>query len=252
MKDRDLSSSILKVLIEDAEHNYNYKQIASVLGVKDPFMRKRIVSLLSQLHKDGQIDLVSRGNYQIKDASRELEGTLQFIAKGGAYFIHPEITKDILEGLNEIHSKGFIHTDIKLENILLTKRLKKIKYNNDIKIKISDFGTAHHIKNKCEFGVGTLEYQAPEALLGLPYGKVLDVWSVGCIMFELLTGYCLFDYTRYWIEGDDYSSASSYSSSEYDEEEDDEKYPVELTLLAMMRRVLGGFDSKLFKKGMYF
>jgi serine/threonine protein kinase len=71
-------------------------------------------------------------------------------------------------------------------------------------------------------------------------------------MFELLTGYCLFDYTRYWIEGDDYSSASSYSSSEYNEEEDDEKYPVELTLLAMMRRVLGGFESKLFKKGKYY
>jgi len=95
MKDRDLSSSILKVLIEDAEHNYNYKQIASVLGIKDPFLRKRIISVLSQLHKDDQIDLVSRGKYQIKDASRELEGTLQFIAKGGAYFIHPEITKDI-------------------------------------------------------------------------------------------------------------------------------------------------------------
>ena len=163
-----------------------------------------------------------------------------------------QITKNILEGLNEIHNKGFIHTDIKLENILLIKRLKKIKYNSDIKIKISDFGTAHHTKNKCEFGVGTLEYQAPESLLGLPYGKVLDVWSVGCIVFELITGYCLFDYTRYWIEGCDYSSASSYSSSDYDEEDDDEKYPVELTLLGMMRRILGGFPSKLFKKGKYY
>ena len=95
MKDRALSKSIIQVLTHDAENAYNYKQIAAVLGVKDPFIRKRIVTLLDQLKKDGQLDEIYRGKYQIKDGSRELTGYIQFISKGGAFFIHPNIQKDI-------------------------------------------------------------------------------------------------------------------------------------------------------------
>ena len=95
MKDRDLSNAVINILSKDSDHNYNYKQIASVLGVKDPFVRKRIVSVLAQLTKDGQLDEISRGKYQIKNASKELNGHLQFVSKGGAYFISPKIPKDI-------------------------------------------------------------------------------------------------------------------------------------------------------------
>ena len=95
MKDRALSKSIIQVLTHDAENAYNYKQIAAVLGVKDPFIRKRIVTLLDQLKKDGQLDEIYRGKYQIKDGSQELTGYIQFISKGGAFFIHPNIQKDI-------------------------------------------------------------------------------------------------------------------------------------------------------------
>ena len=95
MKDRALSKSIIQVLTHDAENAYNYKQIAAVLGVKDPYVRKRIVTLLDQLKKDGQLDEIYRGKYQIKDGSQELTGYIQFISKGGAFFIHPNIQKDI-------------------------------------------------------------------------------------------------------------------------------------------------------------
>ena len=95
MKDRELSKSIIQVLTHDAENAYNYKQIAAVLGVKDPYIRKRIVTLLDQLKKDGQLDEIYRGKYQIKDGSQELTGYIQFISKGGAFFIHPNIQKDI-------------------------------------------------------------------------------------------------------------------------------------------------------------
>ena len=95
MKDRALSKSIIQVLTHDAENAYNYKQIAAVLGVKDPFIRKRIVTLLDQLKKDGQLDEIYRGKYQIKDGSQKLTGYIQFISKGGAFFIHPNIQKDI-------------------------------------------------------------------------------------------------------------------------------------------------------------
>ena len=95
MKDRALSKSIIQVLTHDAENAYNYKQIAAVLGVKDPYIRKRIVTLLDQLKKDGQLDEIYRGKYQIKDGSQELTGYIQFISKGGAFFIDPNIQKDI-------------------------------------------------------------------------------------------------------------------------------------------------------------
>ena len=95
MKDRELSKSIIQILTHDAENAYNYKQIAAVLGVKDPYIRKRIVTLLDQLKKDGQLDEIYRGKYQIKDGSQELTGYIQFISKGGAFFIHPNIQKDI-------------------------------------------------------------------------------------------------------------------------------------------------------------
>ena len=95
MKDRALSKSIIQVLTHDAENAYNYKQIAAVLGVKDPYIRKRIVTLLDQLKKDGQLDEIYRGKYQIKDGSQELTGYIQFISKGGAFFIHPNIQRDI-------------------------------------------------------------------------------------------------------------------------------------------------------------
>ena len=95
MKARALSKSIIQVLTHDAENAYNYKQIAAVLGVKDPYIRKRIVTLLDQLKKDGQLDEIYRGKYQIKDGSQELTGYIQFISKGGAFFIHPNIQKDI-------------------------------------------------------------------------------------------------------------------------------------------------------------
>ena len=95
MKDREISSAILEIFTKGAEYTYNYKQIAAILGVKDPFVRKRIVKLLAQLEKDGQLLELSRGKYQIKDSSQEIEGSLQFVSKGGAYFISPKIPKDI-------------------------------------------------------------------------------------------------------------------------------------------------------------
>ena len=67
MKDRELAESILKVTREHPEYSYNYKQIAAVLGVKDAFIRKRIVTLLQQLAKNGVLKEIERGKYQIKE-----------------------------------------------------------------------------------------------------------------------------------------------------------------------------------------
>ena len=50
-----------------------------------------------------------------------------------------------------MHSKNIIHTDIKLDNILITGDIESIKYNKDINIKICDFGTSHFTNDKSNF-----------------------------------------------------------------------------------------------------
>ena len=95
MKDRVLSERILKVVQTHPGHAYNYKQIAAVLGIKDPFIRKRIVTLLTQLAKNGVLIELSRGKFQMKSSNVEHEGHIQTVSKGGGYFISPKIEKDI-------------------------------------------------------------------------------------------------------------------------------------------------------------
>ena len=160
-----------------------------------------------------------------------------------------KIIYQILKGLEVIHSKNIIHTDIKLDNILITGDIESIKYNKDINIKICDFGTSHTTTDKSNFSVGTIDYSAPECIIGLPYGTGIDVWATGCILFEILTGVCLFDYTRYYLDADD-DESSGYSSSSYDNEND--KTQIEFLILCMMKSILGEFPGKVFKKGKYY
>ena len=61
---------------------------------------------------------------------------------------------------------------------MLTKKIKKIKSIEDINIKIIDFGTSHSIKSKCNYNIGTYEYNPPEMILGLPYTNSIDIFRI--------------------------------------------------------------------------
>ena len=103
------------------------------------------------------------------------------------------ITKQILLGLHLLHSKGIIHTDLSIYNLLLTKKSDEIKSNEDIEVVISDLGTSTFSNEYFKKFIGTIEYQAPEAVLELKYSTATDIWSLGCIVFELITGDPLFN-----------------------------------------------------------
>jgi serine/threonine-protein kinase SRPK3 len=139
------------------------------------------------------------------------------------------IAKHILLALDYIHSKNIIHTDLKLENILISthpddipnipmpkpghlsktqskrfkQRLKKYKKAktktetetnlSDHVIKISDFGNGCWTHKHFTSNIQAQSYRAPEVILNDKYDTNVDMWSVACIIFELCTGTALFN-----------------------------------------------------------
>jgi serine/threonine protein kinase len=95
----------------------------------------------------------------------------------------------ILSAVNYMHSKKVVHRDLKPENLLLVSK------DSDTNIKICDFGfaTREVEPNSLTTVCGSPNYVAPEIVAGIPYGKQVDMWSLGTIVFLLLGGYAPFD-----------------------------------------------------------
>jgi len=98
------------------------------------------------------------------------------------------IMSQIASGVKYLHQYGIVHRDLKPDNIMITQQ------NEFGVIKIMDFGLSKIISpsEKTVEGYGTLSYVAPEVLLRTPYNKEVDIWSMGVILFYMLSGHLPF------------------------------------------------------------
>jgi serine/threonine-protein kinase len=108
----------------------------------------------------------------------------EHLSQEGSYEIREvgEIIRQVLDGIGYAHSEGVVHRDLKLSNILI---------NSDGRIKISDFGIARiESSNLTQVGdvLGTPYCMAPEQFLGLDVNALVDLYAIGIIAYELLTG----------------------------------------------------------------
>uniref|UniRef100_A0A3Q7GUA8 Protein kinase domain-containing protein n=2 Tax=Solanum lycopersicum TaxID=4081 RepID=A0A3Q7GUA8_SOLLC len=92
-----------------------------------------------------------------------------------------QIALDVARGLSYLHSKKIVHKDVKTSNLIMDK---------DARVKIIDFGVSR-IEASCPLDmtaqIGTIDYMAPEVLIGVPYDHKCDVYSFRICLWEI---YC--------------------------------------------------------------
>lgn len=144
----------------------------NVLRLFDYFYHKEHLFIVTELLRDNLYEFY-RFNRDNEDKPYFTIGRLQ------------KITQQILIALEYIHSLHLIHCDLKPENIL-------IKSYSKCQVKVIDFGSSCFIHDHLSSYVQSRSYRAPEVILGCKYDYKIDMWSLGCILAELFTGYVLF------------------------------------------------------------
>ncbi|XP_025424052.1 calcium/calmodulin-dependent protein kinase type 1 isoform X2 [Sipha flava] len=138
----------------------------NIVQLLETFEDKSKVYLIMELVTGGELfdRIVQKGSYTEKDAAH--------------------LIRQVLEAVDYMHEQGVVHRDLKPENLLYYST------DEDSKIMISDFGLSKiEDSGVMATACGTPGYVAPEVLAQKPYGKAVDVWSIGVISYILLCGY---------------------------------------------------------------
>ncbi|XP_048092819.1 calcium/calmodulin-dependent protein kinase type II delta 1 chain isoform X16 [Alosa alosa] len=140
----------------------------NIVRLHDSISEEGFHYLVFDLVTGGELfeDIVAREYYSEADASHCIQ--------------------QILESVNHCHQNGIVHRDLKPENLLLASKLKGAA------VKLADFGLAIEVQGDQQawFGfAGTPGYLSPEVLRKDPYGKPVDMWACGVILYILLVGY---------------------------------------------------------------
>ncbi|XP_072556277.1 cyclin-dependent kinase-like 5 isoform X2 [Paramormyrops kingsleyae] len=179
---KDTNEIVAIKKFKDSEENEEVKETTlRELKMLRTLKQENIVELKDAFRRRGKLYLVFE--YVEKNMLELLEELPNGVAPDKVRTYIYQLTKAI----HWCHKNDIVHRDIKPENLLIS--------STDI-LKLCDFGFARNLSegdnaNYSEY-VATRWYRSPELLLGAPYGKAVDMWSVGCILGELSDGQPLF------------------------------------------------------------
>ncbi len=122
---KDLTRKIFKILNEDSEKFYNYKQIAAKLKVSDTDGKTQILKKLAELTASKKIKEVDRGKYQINEDRKYSVGTLDLTSSGNGYFMSDDYEKDIF--IPNINLGKGLHGDVVRAYVYKRKRSNKLE-----------------------------------------------------------------------------------------------------------------------------
>ncbi|XP_071057461.1 calcium/calmodulin-dependent protein kinase type II alpha chain isoform X7 [Onthophagus taurus] len=171
-------------------------QHPNIVRLHDSIQEENYHYLVFDLVTGGELfeDIVAREFYSEADASHCIQ--------------------QILESVNHCHQNGVVHRDLKPENLLLASKAKGAA------VKLADFGLAIEVQGEQQawFGfAGTPGYLSPEVLKKEPYGKPVDIWACGVILYILLVGYPPFwDEDQHRLYAQIKAGAYEYPSPEWD------------------------------------
>lgn len=94
-------------------------------------------------------------------------------------------TAQLLVSLAFMWQEQIVHCDIKPENVLL-------RFENKTSLKLIDFGSSCFETDRVYTYIQSRFYRAPEVILGVPYGRKIDMWSLGCVICEMQIGFPIF------------------------------------------------------------
>ncbi|XP_063707400.1 calcium/calmodulin-dependent protein kinase type II alpha chain isoform X5 [Culicoides brevitarsis] len=171
-------------------------QHPNIVRLHDSIQEENYHYLVFDLVTGGELfeDIVAREFYSEADASHCIQ--------------------QILESVHHCHSNGVVHRDLKPENLLLASKVKGAA------VKLADFGLAIEVQGDQQawFGfAGTPGYLSPEVLKKEPYGKAVDIWACGVILYILLVGYPPFwDEDQHRLYAQIKAGTYDYPSPEWD------------------------------------
>jgi cyclin-dependent kinase-like len=171
----------IKKFKDNYDDEYVRKTALREIRILKELKHDHIVNLIEVFRDQGKILLVFE--YVDRTVLDEIENSPNGLDEMGA----KKIIWQLLRSVAFIHDHNIIHRDIKPENLLLSK--------NGV-LKMCDFGFARPLVNNNQDYtdyVSTRWYRAPELLIGdQNYGKAIDVWAIGCLYAEIITGEPLF------------------------------------------------------------
>ena len=184
--------SVYKVINKNDKKIYAIKRV-SIKGLKQKDLdfikneanilssieNENIVKYYESFYEDDFFNIVM--DYceygDLRKIINEIKSKGQLFSKSEIYYF----LKNICLGLKQIHEKHLIHRDLKPENLFL---------KNDLRLMIGDFGVAKQLQDGTIHAnslIGTLNYMAPEILRREKYSNKVDIYALGCIIYELCT-----------------------------------------------------------------